>query len=520
MGEQDFIVEMRGITKRFPGVTANDNVSIQIRKGEIYAILGENGAGKSTLMSMLFGMIEPDEGEIFIRGKRERIDSPRRATQLNIGMVHQHFRLVSKYTIAENIILGIEPKRRWGVFPVVDIKRAEAEVAALSERYGLKVNPSDVIEDLNVATRQRVEILKMLYREAEILIFDEPTAVLTPQEIAAFLDIARGLRDQGKTVLLITHKLEEIKQVADRCAILNRGKLISVLDVASSSTSDMARMMVGREVSFTTPKGPARFGPPVLRLENLTVRNAAGYNAVDSVSFEIHAGEVLGIAGVSGNGQNELAEAIAGLRSSHDGKIFLNGKDITNFSIRERIEAGIAYIPEDRHNVGLILDFTLRDSLLLKQYYRARFVRHHIMDEVAFDEYRQELIDRYDIRANLGKDTLTRALSGGNQQKAIIARELNLKTPTPVPFRTVVFMQPTRGLDAGAVSNIHRQIIAERDSGAAVLLISLDLDEIRDCSDTIAVIFEGRINKIAPANSLTVEEIGLYMMGVKGGQAA
>ena len=514
MNEQEFIVEMRGITKRFPGITANDGVSIQVRKGEIYAILGENGAGKSTLMSMLFGMIEPDEGEIFIRGRRERIDSPRKATQLSIGMVHQHFRLVSNFTVAENIILGMEPKKKWGFFPMVDIARANAEVAALSERYGLKVKPTDVIEDLNVATRQRVEILKMLYREAEILIFDEPTAVLTPQEIAAFLDIVRGLRDQGKTVILITHKLEEIKQVADRCAILNRGKLISVMDVASSSTSDMARMMVGHDVSFTTPKKPARFGPPVLRLENLTVKNAVGYKAVNSVSFEVHAGEILGIAGVSGNGQNELADSIMGLQKCHDGKIFLNGLDITSLSIRERVEAGIAYIPEDRHNVGLVLDFNLRDNLMLRQYYNAKFAHRHIMDEVAFDRYGKELISRYDIRSNQGDATITRSMSGGNQQKAIIARELDLKTPL------VVFMQPTRGLDAGAVSNIHQQIIAERDRGAAVLLISLDLDEIMDCSDTIAVIFGGHINKIAPASSLTVDEIGLYMMGVNGGKSA
>ncbi|MCR5346651.1 MAG: ABC transporter ATP-binding protein [Fretibacterium sp.] len=514
MSEQDFIVEMRGITRRFPGITACDGVSIQIRKGEIYAILGENGAGKSTLMSMLFGMIEPDEGEIYIRGKRERIDSPRRATQLSIGMVHQHFCLVSNYTVAENIILGMEPKKKWGFFPMVDIAGANAEVAALSERYGLKVNPEDVIEDLSVATQQRVEILKMLYREAEILIFDEPTAVLTPQEILAFLNIVRGLRDQGKTVILITHKLEEIKQVADRCAILRRGKLITVMDVSSSSTSDMARMMVGREVSFTTPKAPHDFGPAVLRLENLTVGNAVGCNAVNSVSFEVRAGEVLGIAGVSGNGQNELADSIMGLRKSQSGKIFLNGRDITGLSVRERVEAGIAYIPEDRHNVGLVLDFTLRDNLMLRQYYQAKFTHRHFMDEAAFEKYGEELIRRYDIRSNQGGATIVRSMSGGNQQKAIIARELDLKTPL------VVFMQPTRGLDAGAVSNIHRRIIEERDRGAAVLLISLDLDEIMDCSDTVAVIFGGRISRIAPAASLTVDEIGLYMMGVRGGEVA
>ena len=353
----------------------------------------------------------------------------------------------------------------------------------------------------------------MLYREAEILIFDEPTAVLTPQEIETFLNILRELRKQGKTVILITHKLKEIKQVADRCAILNHGKLISVLDVPSSSTSDMARMMVGHEVSFTTPKSAPNFGSTILKVEDLTVTNSSGYEAVKSVSFEIHSGEVFGIAGVSGNGQNELTDAIMGLMPCKSGKILLNGKDITDLSIRERIESGSAYIPEDRHNVGLVLDFMLRDNLMLRQYYTAKFSHNHIMNQTAFDKYGNALADKFDIRSSQGMRTITRSMSGGNQQKAIIARELDLKTPL------VVFMQPTRGLDAGAVSNIHKQIIEERDRGAAVLLVSLELDEIMDCSDTVAVIFNGRINKIAPASEITTDEIGLYMMGVKGAVA-
>ena len=504
------IVEMRHITKRFPGITANDDVSLSINKGEIFAVLGENGAGKSTLVSMLFGMYEPDEGEIFIRGKRERINSPRYATQLSIGMVHQHFRLVSNYTVAENIILGLEPQKKiLGLFPCVDIKRANKDIAALSERYQLKINPEDVIENLNVASQQRVEILKMLYREAEILIFDEPTAVLTPQEIDAFLQIVRGLRDNGHTIILITHKLNEIKAIADRCAIMNRGKLVSILDVATTSTDEMARQMVGHEVSFTTERAPAHFGEVVLRVSNMSVKSITGYEAVKGASFEVHSGEVFAVAGVSGNGQNELADAIAGLMPCSSGNITINGQDITRASVRERIEAGVAYIPEDRHNVGLVLDFPLRDNFPLRQYYSPKFSRGGVINESEFNDYGKALEERYDIRSSQGGATITRSMSGGNQQKAIIAREVDMQTPL------IIFMQPTRGLDAGAVMNIHRQIVAERDRGAAVLLISLDLDEIMDCADTIGVIYNGSLNKIAPASELTVDEIGLYMMGVK-----
>ena len=504
------IVEFRHITKRFPGIVANDDVSLTINKGEIFAVLGENGAGKSTLVSMLFGMYEPDEGEIFIRGKLERINSPRYATQLSIGMVHQEFRLVSNYTVAENIVLGVEPERKFlGLFPYVDIKKANHDIAELSERYGLKINPTDVIENLNVASRQRVEILKMLYREAEILIFDEPTAVLTPQEIESFLKIVNGLRDGGKTIILITHKLNEIKAVADRCAILNHGKLAAILDVPTTSTDEMARLMVGREISFTTQKAPARFGDVVLKVDGLSVKNRARYDAVKNVSFEIHAGEVFAVAGVSGNGQNELADAIAGLMPCSLGSITLNGQDITGAGVRDRITSGIAYIPEDRHNVGLVLDFTLRDNFPLRQYYSPAFSRKGVISEHAFNDYGSKLIENYDVRSSQGGATITRSMSGGNQQKAIIAREVNMKTPL------IIFMQPTRGLDAGAVMNIHRQIVKERDRGAAVLLISLDLDEIMDCADTIAVIYNGSINKIAPAGELTVDDIGLYMMGVK-----
>ena len=504
---------MKHITKRFPGLIANDDVSLGIRKGEIFALLGENGAGKSTLMSVLFGMYEPDEGEIFLRGEKVRIASPRKATEMGIGMVHQHFRLVSNYTITENIILGSEPlKKVLGFIPCVNMKKAEADIAALSEKYGLKVDPKAVISDLNVSTQQRVEILKMLYRDAEILIFDEPTAVLTPQEIEFLLDIIRGLRDSGKTVIIITHKLEEIKSVADRCAVLNRGKLIDVLDVATTSTAEMARLMVGREVSFTSDKTEAQPKETVLKVEGLTVEGEAGNEAVKDVSFEIHAGEIFALAGVSGNGQNELADAIAGLKTAVRGRIYLNGTDITDLSIRKRTEAGVAYIPEDRHNVGLVLPFTLSENLALKRYYKDGFSKKTIIDRKAFEENGTRMIEEFDIRSSRGNKTVTAAMSGGNQQKAIIAREIALKTPL------IIFMQPTRGLDIGAISNIHKQMIAERDRGAAVLLISLELDEIMDCADTIGVIFDGRINRIAKASELSVNEVGRFMMGVEDKQ--
>lgn len=512
----EYIIEMKHITKRFPGLVANDDVSLSIKKGEIFALLGENGAGKSTLMSVLFGMYEPDEGEIYLRGEKVRITSPRQATRLGIGMVHQHFRLVSNYTVAENIILGSEPKKKvLGIVSAVDIKKANADIAALSGKYGLRVEPTSVISDLNVSTQQRVEILKMLYRDAEILIFDEPTAVLTPQEIEYLLDIIRELRDGGKTVIIITHKLEEIKSVADRCAILNRGKLVDILNVAETSTTEMARLMVGHEVSFSSGKTEAVPGKTVLKVENLTVKGDMGHESVKNVSFEIHSGEIFALAGVSGNGQNELADAIAGLRSCASGRITVNGTDITDMPIRKRSETGIAYIPEDRQNVGLVLNFTLEDNLALKRYYDPAFSNHKIINKMSFADNCSRLTEEFDIRSSSGNSTITRSMSGGNQQKAIIAREIDLKTPL------IIFMQPTRGLDVGAISNIHKQIIAERDRGAAVLLISLELDEIMDCADTIGVIFDGKINRIAKASELTVNEVGRFMMGVAdGGQSA
>lgn len=506
----DYIVEMRHITKRFPGIVANDDVTIQIKKGEIYALLGENGAGKSTLMSMLFGMYEPDEGEIYIRGEKVKLESPNHATKLNIGMVHQHFKLVSNYTIAENIVMGMEPvKKVLGCIPIVDMKKANKDIQELSEKYGLAVNPTDVIEHVNVSTQQRVEILKMLYREAEILIFDEPTAVLTPQEIEFLLDIIKGLRDAGKTIILITHKLEEIKQIADRCAILNRGKLIDVLDVATTSTKTMANLMVGREVSFETEKVPAKPGKVVLKVDKLNVYNRQNFRVVTDASLEVHAGEIVAIAGVAGNGQVEIADAIAGLVPVRSGTITLNGKDITNLSIRERTNEGISYIPEDRQNFGLVMDFTLSENLGLRDYYREPFCKKGVLNEKAFLENSEKLIEQYDIRSGQGSSTVVRSMSGGNQQKAIIAREVEQDS------ELMIFVQPTRGLDIGAIENIHKQMIGERDKGKAILLISLELDEIMNCADTIAVIYNGKIQKVAKASDLTTNEVGEFMMGVK-----
>lgn len=506
----EYIVEMNHITKRFPGITANDDVTIKIRKGEIYALLGENGAGKSTLMSMLFGMYEPDEGEILIRGKKEHISSPSYAASLNIGMVHQHFKLVSNYTVTENIILGIPSKtRRFGFLPSVDLKSANQRVEEISRKYGLEVNPTSRIEELNVSVQQRVEILKMLYREAEILIFDEPTAVLTPQEIEFLLEIIRGLRESGKTIILITHKLEEIKKVADRCAILCRGKLIDVLDVASTSTKTMANLMVGREVSFVTEKQPPKFGDVILKVDHLTVKNQDNFPVVKDVSFSIRGGEIFAIAGVSGNGQVELADAIAGLLKAASGTIVLNGTDITYYSIRKRTLEGISYIPEDRQNYGLVMDFTLEDNLALRNYFKEPFSKKGILNREAISAYGTKLIEEYDVRSGQGNKTIVRSMSGGNQQKAIIAREIEQECPL------AIFVQPTRGLDIGAIENIHKQMIAERDKGRAILLISLELDEIMNCADTIGVIYNGQIQKIAPAGELTASQVGEFMMGVK-----
>lgn len=508
----EYIVEMRNITKRFPGIVANDDVTIQVRKGEVYALLGENGAGKSTLMSMLYGMYEPDSGEIYIRGEKVTIKSPSEAAAMNIGMVHQHFKLVDNYTIGENIVLGIEPmKKKFGIFPYVDMKEANEKISSLSKEYGLEVNPTDLISDINVSIRQRVEILKMLYREAEILIFDEPTAILTPQEVEFLLKIMEGLKKGGKTIILITHKIEEIRKIADRCAILRRGKLIDILDVKSTSTQEMANLMVGRKVALTTDKKPPKFGDTVLEVSGLSVWDADKVEVVKNVSFKIRGGEIFAIAGVSGNGQVELADAIAGLMEPGKGTIKLCGEDVTHASIRVRTEKGIAYIPEDRQKFGVFLDFILRDNLGLRWYYKTPFSKTGILQFGIFDDYSEKLIEKYDIRCGQGGMTSLRSMSGGNQQKAIVGREIEQHSPL------IIFVQPTRGLDMGAIENIHKQIVAERDRGTAILLISLELDEVMNLADTIGVIYGGQLLKIADASTLDSQAVGRYMMGVTEG---
>ena len=506
---EEYIVEMRHITKRFPGIVANDNVTIQVRKGEIYALLGENGAGKSTLMSMLYGLYEPDHGEIRIRGEKVVFKSPSEAAARNIGMVHQHFKLVENYTVGENIVLGIEPmKKALGIFPYVDMKEANEKIRALSKDYGLEVNPTDLISDINVSIRQRVEIMKMLYREAEILIFDEPTAILTPQEIEYLLKIMEELRKGGKTIILITHKIEEIRRIADRCAILRRGKLIDVLDVKTTSTQEMANLMVGRNVELTTKKSAPDYGDVVLDVNDLSVWNEDKVEVVKHVSFQIRAGEIFAIAGVSGNGQVELADAITGLVKADNGTVKLNGVDITHKSIRERSEEGISYIPEDRQKFGVFLDFSLSDNLVLRRYFKTPYSRKGVFDRAECVSYADRLIEEYDIRSGQGAKTIVRSMSGGNQQKAIVGREIEEHS------QLVIFVQPTRGLDMGAIENIHREIVAERDRGAAILLISLELDEVMGLADTIGVIYSGRLLKVADAATLTSQEVGRYMMGV------
>ena len=505
----EYILELRAITKRFPGVVANDRVDLKVRKGEIFALLGENGAGKSTLASMVFGMYEPDEGKILIRGKEVKLASPLEAVEHDIGMVHQHFRLVSNYTVAENIVLGDEPiKRIGGFFPIIDMKGAENRIRNLSKQYGLEVDPKALIEDIGVSMQQRVEIMKMLYRDAELLIFDEPTAMLTPQEIEHLLQIILELRANGKTIILITHKLEEIKQVADRCAILANGRLVDVLDVKSTSTAEMAAKMVGKEISFDTEKPPAYFGEVVLHVKDLSVENANKHRDVDGVSFMIHAGEIFAIAGVTGNGQVEVADAIAGLANVVAGTITLNGVDITKMSVRERIRQGISYTPEDRHGVGLILDDSLGMNLGMKSYSEQPFSVRGMLKSSVFEEHAEKLMAEYDIRAGRGARSMTRDMSGGNQQKAIVAREVEKDSDL------MIFVQPTRGLDIGATMAIRDRIIAQRQAGKAVLLISLELDEVLALADTIGVMFEGRMDKIAPAAELSRVQVGEYMMGV------
>jgi simple sugar transport system ATP-binding protein len=499
-------IEMIGITKIFPGVVANDAVDFSVAEGEIHALLGENGAGKSTLMSILFGLYDADSGAIKVRGRDAAIRSPNDATALGIGMVHQHFKLVHNFTVTENIVLGLEPKRPWGD---LDLAKAEKRVAELSERYGLAVDPRAKIESITVGMQQRVEILKILYRDADILIFDEPTAVLTPQEIDELLAILKRLKAEGKTIVLITHKLREIKEAAARCTVLRRGKLVGVVDVAAVNEEDLAAMMVGRSVNFKIDKGPARPGEVVLRIEGLTVLGAKGVPAVRDLSLEVRAGEVVGIAGVDGNGQSELVAAIAGLLPVKSGHIRLEGREITKESIAGRIAAGVGLVPEDRHKHGLVLEFRLDENLVLKNFQQAPFSdRWGFLDFKAIAANADKLIKEFDIRAGSGPATPGKGLSGGNQQKAVIAREIDLSP------KLLVVAQPTRGLDVGAIEYIHRRIVEERDKGRAVLLVSFELDEILNLCDRIAAVSKGAVVGLVEAAVADERQIGAMMAGI------
>ncbi|MBE6030002.1 MAG: ABC transporter ATP-binding protein [Clostridiales bacterium] len=502
----NYIIEMLNITKEFPGIIANDNITLQLKKGEVHALLGENGAGKSTLMSVLFGLYTPEKGEIRKNGQVVKINNPNDANDLGIGMVHQHFKLVEIFTVLENIILGVEPSK----MGVIDKKEAREKVLALSEKYGLKIDPDAVIEKISVGMQQRVEILKMLYRENEILIFDEPTAVLTPQEIDELMAIMRGFAEEGKSILFITHKLNEIMAVADRCTVLRKGKYIGTVDIKDTTKEELSKMMVGRDVNFKVDKEDAKPAETVLSVRNVTVKakNAAAHS-VTNVSFDVKAGEIVCLAGIDGNGQSEFIEALTGLEKLTSGTIELCGKDITKASIRAKSKGGMSHVPEDRHKHGLVLDYTLEDNMVLQRYYEPEFQSKGFLKRKAITEYSDKLIKKFDVRSGQGSATISRSMSGGNQQKAIVARELDKE------HKLLIAVQPTRGLDVGAIEYIHKQIVEDRDKGRGVLLVSLELDEVMNVSDRILVMYEGEIVGEFDPKTVTVEELGLYMAGAK-----
>ena len=504
----EYIIEMLNITKEFPGIIANDNITLQLKKGEIHALLGENGAGKSTLMSVLFGLYQPEKGEIRKDGQVVQIRDPNDANALGIGMVHQHFKLVEVFSVLDNIILGVEPASKG--LGVLQKAQARQKVIELSERYGLKVDPDAMVEDITVGMQQRTEILKMLYRDNEVLIFDEPTAVLTPQEIDELMKIMKGLAAEGKSILFITHKLDEIKAVADRCTVLRRGRLIGTVDVASTSKEEMSEMMVGRKVQLVMEKTPAKLGESVLSVQNLTVKSKRhGKAVVNDVSFNVRKGEIVCIAGIDGNGQSELVYALTGLLKADSGRIYLNSRDITHMTIRERTQCGMSHIPEDRHKHGLVLDYSLEDNLVLKQYYKAPFSKKGFLKFDEIRRYAEGLIEKFDVRSGQGAVTRARSMSGGNQQKAIIAREIDMGSDL------LIAVQPTRGLDVGAIEYIRKELLAQRDAGKAVLLVSLELDEVLEVPDRILVMYEGEIVGELDPKYTTAKELGLYMAGAQ-----
>ena len=499
------IIEMLHITKEFPGIIANDDITLQLRRGEIHALLGENGAGKSTLMSVLFGLYQPEAGEIRKNGQVVKINDPNDATALGIGMVHQHFQLIDVFTVLDNIILGAETTR----FGFLQRREARAKVEALSEKYGLKVDLDAKVEDITVGMQQRVEILKMLYRDNEILIFDEPTAVLTPQEIEELMATMKEFAREGKSILFISHKLNEIMEVADRVTVLRKGKYVGTVDTKDTDKQSLSNMMVGRPVQLEVVKDEAHPGEAVLKVERLCVpSHLHKRDAVHDVSFEVRAGEIVCIAGIDGNGQSELIYGLTGLEKSASGAVTLCGQDISHASIRHR-GRDMSHIPEDRHKYGLVLDFTLEQNLVLQRFREPEFQHMGFIRNDAVRKYAEKLIDQYDVRSGQGPVTVARSMSGGNQQKAIIAREVDREKPL------IVAVQPTRGLDVGAIEYIHSQLVAERDRGKAVLLVSLELDEVMSLSDRILVMYEGEIVGELDPRTTTVQELGLYMAGAK-----
>ena len=496
------VIEMREITKVFGEFVANDKINLELRKGEIHALLGENGAGKSTLMNMLAGLLEPTSGEIVVNGQAVKLDSPSKAASLGIGMVHQHFMLVEAFTVAENIILGSEMTKNG----VLDIARATREINELSERYGLAVDPSAKVADISVGAQQRVEILKTLYRGADILIFDEPTAVLTPSEIDELMAIMKNLVKEGKSIILITHKLDEIRAVSDRVTVIRRGKSIETVEIAGATNADLAEMMVGRSVSFKTEKQEAQPKEVVLSIQDLVVNENRGVPAVKNLSLDVRAGEIVGIAGIDGNGQSELIQAITGLRKIESGSVELKGQSIVGLHPRQITEMSVGHVPEDRHRDGLVLEMMISENIALQTYYKEPLSKKGILNYSNIINYAKKLMQEFDVRA-ASEIVPASALSGGNQQKAIIAREVD-RNPD-----LLIVSQPTRGLDVGAIEYIHKRLIQERDNGKAVLVVSFELDEILNVSDRIAVIHDGKIQGIVTPETTNKQELGVLMAG-------
>ena len=504
--EDNYVIEMRGITKIFPGIIANDHINLALKKGEIHALLGENGAGKSTLMSVLFGLYQPEEGQIFHNGKEVKVTDPNVATSLGIGMVHQHFKLVECFSVMDNIILGNEDTS----MGFIQKKKAREKVKKLSDTYGLHVDLDAKVSDITVGMQQRTEILKMLYRDNDILIFDEPTAVLTPQEIEELMQIMRNLKDEGKSILFISHKLNEIMAISDRCTILRKGKYIGTVNIKDTNKEELSSMMVGRDVKFAVDKTPAKPGKTVLKVQDLVVKSKLHKkNAVDGVSIHVNAGEIVCIAGIDGNGQTEFVHALTGLDKVESGEVIFMDEDITKKSIHYKNTHGFSHIPEDRHKHGLILDFTLEQNMVLQRYMESDFRKNGFIRFKEVRDYANKLIEEYDVRSGQGPTTIARSMSGGNQQKAICAREMDRE------HDLLIAVQPTRGLDVGAIEAIHTKIVKKRDEGDAILLVSLELDEVMNLSDRIYVMYEGKIVGELDPKKTTVQELGLYMSGAK-----